>query len=117
MLDLSKLHYINVNEIPKIDNGKPMFGKYHTKETKIKMRNSVLGDKNHCWKGNNPKNPMNAGHLRARILFGNKKGLEKHHIDGNPLNNELSNIAWVTRKQHMEIDDRMNNLKQYREVI
>lgn len=33
---------------------------------------------------------------------------ERHHKDGNTLNNEPSNIDWLCRKHHMEADGRMD---------
>jgi hypothetical protein len=38
-------------------------------------------------------------------------GYERHHIDGNPLNNDPSNILIVTRRGHQVLDGRMEVLK------
>ena len=32
---------------------------------------------------------------------------ERHHVDGNPLNNVPENIAWLCRHHHMELDGRL----------
>jgi hypothetical protein len=39
-------------------------------------------------------------------MFPCPKGKERHHIDGNPLNNSPENILLVTRKEHMMADGR-----------
>lgn len=112
----------------------PLFGKHHSEETKAKMREAQSGSRNYMfgkhlseerkakikeaqllisktgenspyWKGNKAK--PDAGRDRARKLFKCPKGLERHHIDGNPLNNAPDNIAFVTRKQHMTLDGRL----------
>jgi hypothetical protein len=84
--------------------------KNQTEEAKRKISLTHLAAGNPRWAGDHPKNPKKTGHQRAKRLFGNRKGLEKHHIDGNPLNNNPSNILWVTRKEHMELDGRLSNL-------
>jgi hypothetical protein len=35
------------------------------------------------------------------------QGMDRHHIDGDPLNNELSNIAVYCRRHHMLVDGRL----------
>lgn len=85
--------------------------KRHSEEAKLKISLSHIGEKNPNWAGDKPKNPFKTGHNRAKRLFGNIKGLDKHHIDGNPLNNDSSNILWLTRKQHMRLDGRLKNLE------
>ena len=61
--------------------------------------------KNPMWHGD--KAEPHAGRLRAIRKFPCPKGLERHHKDGNSLNNKSENIEFVTRKQHMIIDGRM----------
>jgi len=65
-----------------------------------------IGEKNPHWKGNNVA--PNAGRGRARRKFGCINGLEIHHVDGDALNNNLENIKFVTRKEHMIIDGRLS---------
>jgi hypothetical protein len=55
------------------------------------------------------------GKHRAQTLYPCPKGYERHHIDGNELNNEPSNILIVTRKEHMILDGRIKNLELSRE--
>lgn len=93
---------------------KGMKGKHHSEETKLKLSISKLKDKNPNWAGDTPKHIMDTGHLRAERWFPKIEGKEKHHIDGNPLNNELSNILYVTRKEHMIFDGRLKKLRQIR---
>jgi hypothetical protein len=50
------------------------------------------------------------GRHRAQKLFSCPKGFERHHIDGNPLNNNPSNIQIVTRKEHLVTDGRIEIL-------
>lgn len=35
-------------------------------------------------------------------------GMDRHHIDGNPLNNDPSNIAVHCRRHHMVVDGRLD---------
>lgn len=52
------------------------------------------------------------GRDRARRWFKAPAGKERHHIDGNPLNNDPSNIMFVTTKEHMIIDGRLEAVRQ-----
>lgn len=82
----------------------------HSEESKEKMRLSKMGDKNPRWGGDNVQ--AQAGRLRAERKFKNiPDNCERHHIDGNTLNNDPSNIAIVTRKEHMVSDGRLEKLK------
>ena len=63
------------------------------------------------WKGNNVCN--NEGRYRARQLIKVPKGFERHHKDGNPLNNDPENIMIVTRSEHMKLDGRIVKFKEY----
>lgn len=70
------------------------------------------------YKNNNVQ--PNTGRRRARILYkvpdvcdrcgetpsGTRK-IERHHIDGNPLNNERENIAFLCLRCHKTVDGRM----------
>ena len=105
-----------------------MLGKHHTEETKHKMsltRKGIskseehkrklglakLGEKNPKWKGD--KVGWDAGHCRAIRKFqlkpceicGSIKS-ERHHKDGNYLNNSPENIQFLCRHHHMLIDKR-----------
>jgi hypothetical protein len=91
-------HIISLN-IPK--RNRPVV---HDKIRQI-IANSKMGSKNPNWKGDNVK-LKRSGNLRASRHIPCPKGYERHHIDGNPLNNDLSNIAIVTRKEHMILDGR-----------
>ena len=66
------------------------------------------------WKGDATNSP----HSRAEKLFPiagreceepdcTKPAVDRHHIDGNPWNNVLSNIAFLCRRHHMERDGRI----------
>jgi len=81
------------------------------------MKISRRGENNPNWKGDKVK--RNSGQARARRNYsirqpceacGNPKG-ERHHKDGDVLNNESSNIQWLCRACHMRIDDRIHNLR------
>ena len=76
-------------------------------------------EKHFLWKGDQAK--KNSGHKRAhrkfdltnavcRIGVGCSKRLERHHIDGNPLNNEPENIDILCTRHHQEIDGRRAKL-------
>ena len=49
-----------------------------------------------------------SGRAQAERMFPCPKGYERHHIDGNPLNNDPSNIQIVKRKEHMSTDGRLS---------
>ena len=51
------------------------------------------------------------GRTRARKLFPCPKGYERHHIDGNELNNDPNNILILPKKDHMILDGRIKNLE------
>ena len=82
---------------------------HHTEESKEKIRRAKLRDKNPNWGGNNVK--VKTGYIRARRWFECEEGKERHHIDGNPLNNDPENIMFVTRKEHMILDGRLEKLR------
>lgn len=83
-------------------------GRKHTLESINKMRLAKLGDKNPNYKGDN----IDPETSRIRLQKKNHlpKGLEHHHVDGNPLNNNPANIITVTRRKHMEVDGRLEKL-------
>lgn len=41
-----------------------------------------------------------------------KRACDRHHKDGNPGNNEPSNVALLCRRCHMEVDGRLARLKE-----
>jgi len=83
-------------------------GILHTEEAKEKIRVAKIGEKNPMWKGDNVG--KDEGRKRARQRYKTPENKEIHHIDGNPLNNDPSNIMIVTRREHMEEDGRLDNL-------
>ena len=80
-------------------------------------RNSLVqvGANNSMWKGDLAQ--VKSGQCRARSYFklkpcevcGSAKS-ERHHKDGNDLNNNPENIMFVCRRHHMLTDGRMKNL-------
>ena len=84
----------------------------------IKSRNyrfSKLGEKNPQWKGDNATQHSGRGRairkhslIPCEICELNKT--ERHHKDGNTLNNNPDNIQFLCRKHHMEEDGRLQNL-------
>lgn len=88
-------------------------GKAITKSERYRL--SKLGEKNPNWKGENACSQ--SGRLRAENWFPNPKPCEicnsqkseRHHKDGNTLNNDPGNIQWLCRKHHMVEDGRMEN--------
>jgi len=73
---------------------------------------SKIGAKNPMWKGNDADDDSARG--RARRKFKAPQGTERHHVDGNPRNNDPNNVVFLTRRQHMIVDGRLKNLKQFR---
>ncbi len=73
---------------------------------------SHLGPLNSAWKGDNAK--PDTGRARAEKYFSLKacvkctkeESVERHHIDGNPLNNNPSNVILFCRNCHMIYDGR-----------
>jgi len=91
---------------------------WHRKIMSLCHMGKFRGSKSPSWKGN--KATRGTGHSRAIKLFrilkacercGGKKNLERHHKDGNPLNNHKSNIAILCHVCHMTIDGRMEKIK------
>ena len=76
------------------------------------------GIENPSWKGDNVT--KTSGGRRARNLFSQlgqcqlceKPATERHHIDDNTTNNDLSNIMFLCRHHHMEVDGRLEKLIQ-----
>ncbi len=86
----------------------------HTPETKAIIKAGKLGDKNPNWKGDNIT--RGTGNWRAQSLHPGPKPCvrcgakgERHHVDGNPVNNAPENIAWLCRHHHMEVDGRLRS--------
>lgn len=86
-------------------------GKTHTDEAKQNMSLSKTGSKNPRWMGDTAS--QDAGRKRARHRYKTPEGKQIHHIDGNTLNNDPENIQFVTPKEHIHIDGRINNLIQF----
>lgn len=71
------------------------------------------GPDNPAWKGDSVQEM--AGRRRAQRLFPetgpctrcSAPDSERHHVDGNTLNNDPSNIEFLCRKCHMELDGRL----------
>jgi Zn ribbon nucleic-acid-binding protein len=79
------------------------------------------GENNPLWKGD--KASKQAGRSRARYLFKNRPcekcgsiKIERHHKDGNTLNNRLKNIEFVCRKCHMAEDGRLEFITNYTKI-
>jgi hypothetical protein len=75
-----------------------------TEETRKKLSAASIGENNHEWKGDQAK--IKTGRERARKIFPCPKGKQRHHIDGNTLNNSPDNILIVTPKEHIALDNR-----------
>lgn len=76
----------------------------------LKNMRKPRGDKSPRWKGDNVI-AKNASQRARTILTDIPKGYERHHIDGDPYNNDPTNILMVTHKQHMIVDGRIERLK------
>lgn len=76
-------------------------------------------EKSPFWKGDNVT--ASTGRSRAKKMYplkpckicGSKKS-ERHHKDGNPINNSPQNIMFVCRKHHVVFDDRIEKATQAR---
>ena len=96
-------------------------GHHHSEEFKEKERQSHLGEKNGMWKGDNAS--KHTGRTRAirwyklgKCVLCDEDATDRHHRDGNTLNNDPPNVQILCRSCHMIIDRRMNNLKQFQEA-
>jgi len=74
------------------------------------------GSEHFNWRGE--RATVKAGRQRARASFAlgpcercGKNGVERHHKDANPLNNDPENIEILCRHCHMEIDGRLERFK------
>jgi hypothetical protein len=74
---------------------------------RLGLERDFSGVNNPKWKGDAASQHSARG--RARRLYPVPKGFERHHIDGNPHNNQRNNIAILTGRQHMIADGRMSN--------
>jgi len=90
-------------------------GRHHTEEAKEKIRAGMLGV---GWKGDAIK--IDSGRTRAQRQYQLGKcelcesnAMDRHHKDGNTINNELTNIQRLCRKHHILLDGRMKNLKPF----
>lgn len=94
----------------------PMHGRVHSEETRAKIamkaarpRPERRGELHPMWKGSAAT--AQSGRDRAVNLFPDREPCEKcgavnaerHHIDGNTLNNCRGNIAFLCRPHHREI--------------
>ena len=76
------------------------------------LERDTKGDKNPRWMGDNIS--AKSGRLRARKIYpkqdcelcGSTK-TERHHKDGDTLNNHHSNIQFLCRRCHMKVDGRL----------
>jgi len=87
----------------------------HTEKAKQKMRIAKTGERNPNWKGSNAL--PNAGNQRAERLFKigkcencEKKATDRHHKDGNTLNNDPDNVKHLCRLCHLIEDGRLKTL-------
>ncbi len=78
----------------------------HSLKSIEKVRVSKIGPLNPRWKGDEAKEAAIRGRLQRRMPV--PKGSDRHHIDGNGLNSDPSNILVLTRRGHMIKDGRMN---------
>ena len=99
---LNKIHKENISKATKGKSKPEGFGIGHivSKETKEKIRKTLFGRYD--------KTKRCVSHYRTlvkrkigRELFHNEV---VHHIDGNPLNNDLSNLQVLDRSEHTRLD-------------
>lgn len=91
-------------------------GRHQTEEAKAGIRSGMLGVH---WKGDNAS--QGQGNIRAIKLFPilgkcelcERNATDRHHKDGNTLNNEPTNIQRLCRKHHIFLDGRLMNLKPF----
>jgi hypothetical protein len=87
---------------------------------KIIRMDDYWKDRNPNWRGD--KASINAGRMRARRWYKDigmcskclKRKAERHHKDGNTINNNPSNIEFLCRSCHMKEDGRLKALYEAR---
>ena len=79
------------------------------------MPRGLKAEKSHGWKGNDAG--VDAGRVRARNLYNlgpcercGEPATDRHHVDGNTLNNEPDNVQIFCRRCHMIVDGRIELL-------
>jgi len=90
-------------------------GRSLTADHRAKIGMSRSREKHPLWKGDDAK--PKTGRCRARNWFEAKPCAtcgaarsERHHVDGNTLNNAPSNIQHLCRRCHMTVDGRIENV-------
>lgn len=83
----------------------------HGLGNRYRSRLGTRGERNRWWKGDAATQQSKHGRARVRFEMGPcelcaKPGKDRHHKDGNPGNNERSNVQILCRKCHMEVDGR-----------
>lgn len=92
-----------------------MAGRTLSEEHKVKIGLTRQREKHPLWKGD--KASIRTGRCRAQNWFASKpceicgaSKSERHHADGNTLNNDPSNIQHLCRRCHMTVDGRIENV-------
>ena len=100
----------NISKSNKGKHSKPTLGRFQ-KGHKVWCEGKHLSEEHKRKIGSANTNPNSVskttGRKRAQKLFPCPEDKERHHIDGNPLNNDPSNVQIVTPKEHMVIDGRI----------
>ena len=89
-------------------NRKPGHGNpgMHSLEERKRISERMSGDRSPSWKGDSAS--PNAGRLRANKMYSPDKcwgcetssGVERHHMDENPVNNSPDNVKFLCQKCH-----------------
>ena len=87
----------------------------HTERCKKVMSEKNREERNGMWKGNDAKESSIWARVRRGIIIKGKKcencdapAKDRHHLDGNKLNNKLNNILLLCRYCHMLFDGRID---------
>lgn len=112
----------HIERLAQLNRGRKRSDAYKKHLSEIRM-----GEQNPFWKGDNAK--VETGRARALSIYrdigpctrcGNPKS-ERHHIDGNTLNNNPKNIEVLCRRCHMQADGRLDKFRkqgeQFRPVV
>jgi hypothetical protein len=89
---------------------KGSIGYPHTEKAKQRIRETHIGVQNGMWKGDTKATVSSIRERLRRTYPDVPKGYDIHHIDGNPRNNNPTNLMMVTRKEHMLLDGRLERL-------
>ena len=105
--------------VERLPGGVPKGYKQSPEHLANRAKSWHYGASHHRWAGDGPDVPINIGRKRARRIFTNigpcslcgSARSERHHKDGNPLNNAPANIQSVCHACHLLLHSADNSIR------